>query len=80
MRLELTTKHDGIRQAKIRKLNDYEHPDSAIQNFFIVCTIMSRIWKGSQSMKSEKDIRKKVHKNGPLVCVLERINKELLLN
>jgi len=47
MRLELTTKHDGLRQAKIRKLNDYEHPDSAIQNFFIVCKIMSRIWKGS---------------------------------
>jgi len=43
MCLELTTKHAVLRQAEIETLNDYEHPDSAIHNYFIVGNIMSRI-------------------------------------
>jgi len=47
MRLEFTTKHAVSRHTKIETLNDYEHPDSVIQNFLIVCNIMSRIRDGS---------------------------------
>jgi len=43
MCLELTTKHAVLQHTKIETLNDYELPDSVIQNYFIVGNIMSRI-------------------------------------